>query len=200
MLPIARKWKEVPGPVKLFLLKALLLFVAWKALYLLVLQPGRIVDRPLTYFVSVCTTRTLNIFYGSGTYTTTPGVNPVRGAGEAQEEVMHIFRSNERVLSIGDPCNGLEVEVLYAGLILCLPATRRRRVLFLVTGVIGIEILNIIRCVGLVLVYLHRPEYLDFSHHYLFTFLVYAFIFWLWYLFAKEAGFAKKFHVHAQTS
>src|ERR1700748_2442598 len=101
-MTISQKLKEVPGPVKLFLLKAVLLFVVWKALYLLVLLPGRIVDRPLTRAVSVCTTGVLNWLGGSGTYSTSEGLNPKRD-GETQEEVMHIFRGKERVLSVGDP-------------------------------------------------------------------------------------------------
>jgi len=87
--------------------------------------------------------------------------------------------------------------VLYGGLILCLPASRRRKLTYIIGGIIGIEILNVLRCAGLVLVYLHKPEWLDFSHHYLFTFVVYAFIFWLWYLFSRNPEFAKKLQLDA---
>ncbi|HVS97495.1 MAG TPA: archaeosortase/exosortase family protein [Puia sp.] len=116
------------------------------------------------------------------------------------EAVMAISRGRERVLSIADACNGLEVIVLYAGLILCLPSGWRRKAVFILSGAVLIEVLNVIRCAGLVLVYEYHPEYLDFSHHYLFTFVVYAFIFWLWYLFSKGPEFALKLHLNAPTT
>lgn len=193
-------WKQVPTPVRSFLLKAVIFFVAWKVLYLLVLQPGRVLDRPLTYMVSAGTVKTLNLVTGSHDFWTAPGMNPKKDGNTVvgePEAVMQIFLSKERVLSIADVCNGLEVMVLYAGLIFCLPAGFRRKTIYILSGMVCIEGLNVLRCAGLVEVYLHHPEYLDFSHHYLFTFLVYACIFWLWYLFSRELRFTKKLKVNA---
>jgi exosortase/archaeosortase family protein len=196
MMSIVGKWKQVPGPVKLFVLKAVILFVAWKALYLLVLLPGRVLDKPLTYFIGVGTTRTLNAV-SSGGFWTVAGENPKKeGDTWVEEPVMHINLYRQRVLSISDVCNGLEVMVLYAGLIFCLPATFKRKIGFILCGVVLIEVLNVIRCVALAEIFLKHPEYLDFSHHYLFTFLVYAFIFWLWFLFSRNLDFTKKLNLH----
>jgi exosortase/archaeosortase family protein len=196
--------KAIPRPVKLFLLKAIVLLVAWKALYLLVLQPGRILDKPLSYAVSAGTVATLNGFGHSKEYTTVSGVhpkgNPAPGDVVVWEPVMNIWLHNDRVLSIADACNGLELMVLYAGLILCLPSSWRRKLAYILCGMLLIQVLNVIRCAGLVLIYLHRPQYLDFSHHYLFSFLVYAFIFWLWFLFSNGPGFAKKLQLNATIS
>jgi exosortase/archaeosortase family protein len=193
MSSIVEKWRQVPGSVKSFSLKAVLLFIAWKALYLLVLLPGRVLDKPLTYVIGVGTTKTLNAVSHSGDYWTVAGVNPKKdGDTWVEEPVMHINRYDQRVLSIADVCNGLEVMVLYAGLILCLPATIKRKLLYILPGIVCIEILNVIRCAALAEIYLTHPEYLDFSHHYLFTFLVYAFIFWLWFLFSRDLHFTKK--------
>lgn len=191
------KWTEAPRPVKLFLLKAIALFVLWKGLYLLVLLPGRVLDKPLTHAVGVCTARTLNVVSRPSEYSAREGFNPKQvGSAIVQEDVMQIFLSHQRLLSIGDPCNGLELLVLYAGLIFCLPGRAYKKAVFLVLGMVCIELLNVIRCTALVLIYIHRPEYLDFSHHYLFTFLVYAFIFWLWFRFSKDLGFTKKQELH----
>jgi exosortase/archaeosortase family protein len=117
-----------------------------------------------------------------------------------EEPVMHINLDRQQVLSIADVCNGLEVMVLYAGLILCLPASIKRKIRFILPGIVLIEVLNVIRCAGLAEIYLTHPEYLDFSHHYLFTFLVYAFIFWLWFLFSRDLDLTKKQRVHVSTA
>ena len=194
---IAAKWRQVPRTVKVFLLKAVILFVAWKFVYLVFLLPGRILDKPLTYVVSQGTTGMLNgISPSNGYYTaagTNIGVRFVDGVRkEYREEAMNIYLGRDRVLSIADVCNGLELMVLYSGLILCLPSSPRRKWVFIFIGLLLIGILNIIRCTGLVLIYQHKPEYLNFSHHYLFSFLVYAFIFLLWFLFSKGTGTEKQ--------
>lgn len=174
------------------------LFIVWKVLYLSIFVPNRVLDRPITDAVSVGTAGTLNFFSKPPEYTLKPGVN-VKKDGE-REDVMVISRGNERVLSIADACNGLEVMVLYAGLIVCLPSRLRKKTVFILSGFVLIEVLNVLRCAGLALVYQKYPQYLDFSHHYLFTFVVYAFIFWLWYLFSKEPGFAQKLQLNVSNS
>jgi exosortase family protein XrtF len=195
---VSEKWKQIPGPVKTFLWKAMAIFIVWKVMYLSILIPNRVLDRPITDAVSAGTTRTLNFFSKPSDYTLKPGVN-VKSDGE-REDVMVISRGQERVLSIADACNGLEVIVLYAGLIVCLPSRLRRKTLFIVSGIFFIEALNVLRCAGLALVYQRYPQYLDFSHHYLFTFIVYAAIFWLWYLFSKGPGFAQKLQLNGSNS
>lgn len=200
-MTIREYWKQVPTPVRSFLLKAVLLFVVWKVLYLLVLQPGRVLDKPLSYMVSVGTARTLNVMTGSRDFWTAPGVNPKKdGNAVISEPVMQIFLRDERTLSIGDVCNGLEVMVLYAGLILCLPGSIRRKTIYILSGIVCIQVLNVLRCAGLIEIYLHHPEYLDFAHHYLFTFVVYACIFWLWYLFSRQLQFTKKLKANAAST
>ncbi|HLI93543.1 MAG TPA: exosortase/archaeosortase family protein [Puia sp.] len=185
-------FRQIPKPVREFLLKATVLFVAWKAVYLLFLLPGRVLDKPLTYVIGKGTAATLSVIHPSGNFNAIATMHPKGLGNEGLEPVMAI-RSNQTVLlSIADVCNGLELLMLYAGLILCLPASRSRKLGYIVAGIVLIEIINVIRCAGLVLVYLHKPAYLDFSHHYLFTFVVYAFIFWLWYLFSRDPEFSSK--------
>jgi exosortase/archaeosortase family protein len=191
------RFTRIPKPVKEFLLKATILFVAWKAVYLLFLLPGRVLDKPLTHLIGKGTAKALALFNPSGDYNAISTMH-LKGLGnEGIEPVMAIRSGQTGLLDIADVCNGLELLVLYAGLILCLPATRNRKLIYIIGGGIGIELLNVLRCAGLVLVYLHKPEWLDFSHHYLFTFVVYAFIFWLWYLFSRDPEFAKKLQLDA---
>ena len=176
----------------------MVLFIVWKVLYLCILVPNRVLDRPITDAVSAGTAKTLNFFSKPPEYSQRPGVN-VKQDGE-REDVMVISRGHERVLSIADACNGLEVIVLYAGLILCMPSRWSRKSLFILAGIVLIEVLNVLRCAGLALVYQEYPQYLDFSHHYLFTFVVYAFIFWLWYLFSRGPGFSQKLQLNVSNS
>jgi exosortase/archaeosortase family protein len=205
-MTIPEKWKQIPRPVKLFLLRAIALFVVWKALYLLFLLPSRTLDRPLTNVITIGAVGALN---GIGQlkgaahahdYTAVSAQHPktdADGQFNRWEDTMDIYSYGVRDLSVADACNGLELMVLYAGLILCLPSRPKRKALFIGAGVLVIGILNILRCAGLVLLFLHRPDYVDFSHHYLFSLLVYGAIFWLWWLFSRDPGFAKNMKGHA---
>jgi exosortase family protein XrtF len=180
-------WKKVPPFIKLFLLKGLLFFVLWKALYLFLLLPHRVLDAPMTYTVSMGTTKALNFLDASNTFSSKAGVyKNVIDEVAHNDAQMDIFASGKLILSIADGCNGLELFILYAGFIICLPASLWRKAIFLFFGSLMIFLVNILRCAILTLIALHYPRYLNFSHHYVFTFLVYIFIFSLWLLYTKK--------------
>ena len=191
---------KIPKPVRLFLLKAALLFTVWKLLYLLYLLPHRTLDKPLTLALGVSTVTTLNALNQSWPYSTGDGthVKQLPEGGTLSESGMDIFRGDKSVLFLADACNGLELMVLYAGLIVCLPSSSRRKLLYITGGFLFIEVINVLRCIGLVQIYLRRPDWLNFAHHYLFSFIVYAAIFWLWYIFSRDRGVMNKFHLNAQ--
>jgi exosortase/archaeosortase family protein len=222
-MSLSEKWRQVPGPVKLFLLKGSALFFVWKLMYLGFLLPNRLLDRPLTHFVGVGTVATLNLFTHSSEYSVKSEADErIVGVDRVaiREEVERLYRGPDRILSIADVCNGLEVMVLYAGFIFCWPAgpsargsnrqpgdgtdTRQtavagassvvwlRKFKFLACGFALILLLNIFRCAALAIISQHKPEYVDFYHHYLFTFIIYGVIFWLWYLFTQRPALPSK--------
>jgi len=169
---------RIPRPVVIFFIKAFLLFVVWKALYIFLLLPGRVLDGPLTRFVGNATVGMMNMTEGRRVYS----------AVEVKEG-MDIRRNGEQTLRVADACNALELMVLYAGFILCFPAPGRRRGIFIFAGCLLITLFNVLRCMALVWIFVHYRAYLDFSHHFLFTFLIYAFIFLLWYIFTQKLAF-----------
>lgn len=185
----ASSGKGIPRPILFFIGKALLLFIAWKLLYLSYLQPKRILDDPLTSTVGVLTTGALNLFPGAGIYTVRKVPDTASAdMGGTVTRAMQIYRNGEKTLKVADPCNGLELMVLYAGFIICFPGVLRRKAGFLLAGWVLILLLNILRCLLLVLIFVYYRKYLDFSHHFVFTFIVYMVIFWLWYRFTQKQG------------
>ncbi len=184
---ILRNWKRIPRAVYLFFIRVFVLFIAWKSIYLYFLLPKRVLDGPLTYTVGLGTTKTLNFLTQSNDFTTKSGISRFEGeGGVSYEQEMDIYYKREKVLEIADACNALELLVLYTGFIVCFPSKISRKLAFIFSGIIMIYILNLFRCAFLTLIVLHYPNYLDFSHHFLFTFVVYGFIFLLWYIFAQK--------------
>lgn len=180
---------QIPPAVRSFLIKGILLFVAWKLIYLIFLVPSRILDKPLTDFTGIQTAKTLNLITHSSGYTTKAEIDEYDAGGIIQRQpLMSIYFNGEKALSIADACNALELFVLYAGFIICFPSGFKRKILFIIGGIIFIYFVNILRCTGLTWIFIYYPEYGDFSHHYLFTFIVYICIFLLWYWFSKKAS------------
>lgn len=182
------KKRSIPRPVIMFLLKGLLIFVLWKSLYLLVLKPERILDAPLTRKVGYTTTAFLNLFAVKHSYSAADAIENIQeedGKFTAYHEVK-IYQDGTEALSIGDPCNALEVMILYVGFIVCFPSTSKRKWLFAMGGLVSIFVVNILRCAALVQAAIYYKPYMDFLHHFAFTFIVYALIFLLWYRFTKR--------------
>jgi len=192
MVPTRKQ--SIPRPVLSFLIKATVLFVVWKILYLSFLLPHRVLDEPLTRVIGFSTVAMLNLtagvpppaerhsptgehLYTGRIIADTADIDGVVFSGN----VVGIYRNNVKTLTVADPCNGLELMVLYIGFLVCFPAPLKRKLIFGASGCLLICILNVIRCSALVGIYLHHRAYLDFSHHFAFQLIVYLVIFLLWY-------------------
>lgn len=176
LLQLKENYKKIPVSVRLFAKRALLLITGWVLLYHLVLQPQRVPDRWLTNVTAGATAQVLSVLYSPATYT-----EGIRNAV--------IFMNDKKVLLIGDNCNAFQLYILYIGFLLCIPTSAKRTVLFILGGIAGIFILNVLRCYALTWLNLNNPGWVNFAHKYAFTFIVYLCIFygWVWYSKKYEA-------------
>jgi exosortase/archaeosortase family protein len=165
---------SIPREVKTFLLKAAVLLVVWKSLYLLVLLPHRIPDQALTNFTARSAAAVLHPFY-----------NNVTVAEDPVLQRAHIYLGNTLALDIADPCNALELYVLYLGFLICMPVNVKRQIVFGIIGVLAIYMANVLRCAALFWFHLEKQEYFDYVHKYVFTLVVYALIFVCWMLYSR---------------
>lgn len=159
----------IPENIRPFLLRAAILIAAWELLYNFVLKPSGIPDDQLTRIVQVGAMKLLSFFYTN--------------VGE-DENV--IILNGSRAVSIARQCNGLELIVLYLGLLFCLPSSPKRMILFGTVGVLVIYILNIIRTAMLAVMYDINHSMTDFAHHYVFKIVIYAVVFLGWVLYMKK--------------
>lgn len=90
------------------------------------------------------------------------------------------------LLQIGAPCDGLVLFALFAVFVMAFPGSWKRKAWFIPLGISSIHLLNLFRVVSLVMIQYNRPQSLKFNHDYTWTILVYAFIFWLWYVWAER--------------
>lgn len=187
------KLNAFPLEVKFFLLRSFFLFILWKSIYILYLGYERILDKPLTNLVGAHTAWTLNVFSGDKIFTTREVISIREFEGQYQvAPVSLVQKKGKKLLAIADGCNGLELFILYIGFLIAMPASIKRRVLFLLTGAVLIHIVNILRCVGLCVLAINSSVHFDFAHHYLFKIIVYGTIFLLWVQFMRGVSMKKK--------
>ena len=132
-------------PRKRFLLVFALLV---GALYAVIVIPW--VDRhavaPLTRGIAAVTALTLRSI---GQQVTTNGTTVV---------------SPSASVNIENGCNGLEAVVILAAAVLAFPTSWRQRGLAVIVGVIGIQLLNIVRTTSLFLFLKYRPDWFQILH------------------------------------
>lgn len=164
---LKESWGKL-SPMSKFLIQFCSLLVFWEVTYTFWLEKNGTIDFYLTSWVSDSSLRVLN-WLG---YEMTSQI----GLGQCQV----IYNEGVRLLHVAHPCNGLLLQVLFITFLLCFKGDRIIKLITIILGTTGIFIINVMRVVALLLIQLKYPEYLDFSHKWLFTVLVYAFVFSLW--------------------
>lgn len=170
---LKQEYKQIPGPVKIFIFRALLLLVVWNVLYHIFLKPANIPDKQLTNITVHATRGFLAIFYDN------TGVIP-----DSYKPLITI--NNHRIIGVAPNCNGLELMILYAGFIYCFPTTNKRMLNFLFFGLIAIFILNVLRCAAIAWLNIHYKHWVDFGHKIAFKVMMYSLIFYIWIRYTKN--------------
>jgi exosortase/archaeosortase family protein len=161
-----------------FFINLFILFSIWFVVYALILRPPRVIDRPLTNFITSTVTSCINIL--------SPSTVPVSWIDLPVEGRAHITQNGQKVFGVYDVCNGIDLMFIYVGIIVLLPYSLKRKIIFSIGGVVVIIIANIIRVTALYFINVYQHSAFDFSHHYLFTILMYILIFYGWLLFIKK--------------
>ena len=151
----------------LFVAKALGLLLLWIFGYELWLKGDGRVDEWLT---SLAAQHSAAVFSFLGMDIT----HKLTSYGEA------MMVDNRALLYIAHSCNGLVLYAMFAGFILIFSGKWLPKALFIAGGLVAIYCLNILRILLLCVIQLNHPEYLDISHKYIFTIIVYGAIFMLW--------------------
>ena len=164
-----------------FVMKAVGLYLIWFVAYDFYLAPAGSIDAWLNNRVARDGVTLLNLFgYNSSI---TPGID---------QTIMCI--DGKEMVGVGNPCNGLELFVLFTGFILCFPGHWKIKAWFIPAGILIIHLVNVIRAAILALIQKNAPEQLDFNHHYTFTIIVYTVLFVLWMVWTNKfsSGDTKK--------
>lgn len=178
---------NIPLPIRLFLGKALLFFILWKVIYSFFLFDSQLLDKVLTKHVGDASAFVLNNSgFMSGFTSVTENFDSTYAGEDLNNQISAIYHNGYKVLHIANVCNGLELIVLYIGFIVCMPSSFKRKTLYIIIGVLILDLINIFRCVGLIYLSEYFEAYFDFAHHYLFKAIVYLCTFLMWIKFSRK--------------
>ena len=89
-------------------------------------------------------------------------------------------------ITVGTPCDGIVLLALFTVFIIAFPGSWKHKLWFLPAGLISIHLINVLRIAALAIIVDINPAWLDFNHDYTFTILVYAYVFFLWYIWVNK--------------
>jgi len=176
-------WNSIPDNGKLFLLRGSVLFIVWKIIYHLFLFENRWFDKPLTEFSANSTVWLLHHLGRLDNLVVLDQVKEIINGEPAFASVIYVH--NQRVLGVLDACNGLELFVLYAGLIITFSLPLKRMLSFLFGGIFLIYIVNILRLSFLSVININGHNS-NIPYHFLFNTIVYAVMGVLWFFYVNE--------------
>jgi exosortase family protein XrtF len=88
------------------------------------------------------------------------------------------------IIAVYEGCNGLNVVVVFLSFLLAFGPFRKSMAWFVPLGLLVIHTSNLLRVTLLFVVALEYPDFLYFTHKYLFTAFIYLFVFlmWMWWI------------------
>ena len=90
-------YSQLPTQISKFLRNALLIFIIWKSIYLIVLLPNRTIDDPLTSMVGTQSVWLLNTIYSTNSYTSKDIIATISFEGVSQSNPVANIYKNEYI-------------------------------------------------------------------------------------------------------
>ena len=105
----------------------------------------------------------------------------------SEQAFQNVVQINDSLgVTVGAPCDGIVLLALFTVFIIAFPGPWKHKLWYLPLGLIAIHFINVLRIVALAIIVDINPAWLDFNHDYTFTILVYAFVFFLWYVWVNK--------------
>lgn len=91
-----------------------------------------------------------------------------------------MFIDEVKIYRVIEGCNAVSVMILFTAFVVAFARGWKKTLSFLIIGIVGIYLVNLIRLVVLGIVYYDYPVYADFSHEILFPGVIYGAVVLLW--------------------
>lgn len=162
-------------PAIFFVLKFLAIYFVGNILYGLYVESYDQIADPVTTWVTEQSVGILNI---SGQQT-----EAFKGSTDPK---VYIKNTGQTVLSVYEGCNGLNVIIIFVAFLVAYGGKAKDFLWFIPLGILSIHLANLARIILLYFVVRYYPDYMYFTHKFLFTGFIYAFVLLLWYIWVSK--------------
>lgn len=164
-----------------FLLKFIGLYIVLNTLYGIWVERYDPLPDPLTKIVTYQTAAMISL--------TEENIS----VGENLESPYVPIRQDDKtIVSVFEGCNSLNVMIVFISFMVAFTGTLRKSLIFGAIGIALIYLFNLFRVGLLFFIAKYYPNNLYFFHKYLFTGILYAMVFFLWYFWVKRVWPEKK--------
>jgi exosortase family protein XrtF len=102
--------------------------------------------------------------------------------------VIYIKGFEDDNVSFYEGCNGMNIMILFVAFVFAFGNRYKQMLWFLPAGLVAIHIFNLFRLLSLSIMATLSHSIFHFTHKYAFTGVIYAFVLFLWYLWATKFG------------
>ncbi|HRI79322.1 MAG TPA: exosortase family protein XrtF [Cyclobacteriaceae bacterium] len=162
-------------PAIRFVLVFVLIYVIGNVIYGIWVESFKPMPDPATRWASEQSVVLINIFFD----TVSTVVN------ENSPNIL-ITRNQKVILSVFEGCNGVNVMIVFVSFIVAFGGRLKATIVYLLTGILVLHIANLIRLTLLYLTAIHQRPLFYYFHKYLFTAVLYAVVFLLWYIWIER--------------
>jgi exosortase family protein XrtF len=99
---------------------------------------------------------------------------------------MMLYIDQQVVYRIIEGCNAVSIMILFAAFVLAFAKAWKPTILFLLSGILFIYLVNVARLIILGIVYVDLPEYKEFAHDIAFPATIYGAVVLLWLLWLRK--------------
>jgi exosortase family protein XrtF len=174
MSTFAQKIKDFK-PAILFLAKFIGIYFIGNIFYGLYVTAFEPRPDPVTVWVTEHTARVLSLLNHEAVVI----IHPRKPTTLLQEH-------SHTVVSVFEGCNGLNIMIIFVAFLFAFGPVSKRIFTFSLVGILLIHFFNLLRIAGLYLIVLYIPDFLYFTHKYLFTAFIYLVVLILWLFWVKK--------------
>jgi exosortase family protein XrtF len=108
----------------------------------------------------------------------------------ARKPTTNIKYQGKNILAVYEGCNGINTMIIFLAFLLAFGPINKTMIWFIPAGLMIIHLMNLARIALLFWVSIYNPDYMYFTHKYLFTAVLYIVIFvlWVWWVRKVMAG------------
>lgn len=163
-------------PILIFILKFVVVWLVLVGIYNIYLSNYHSENKPDPYSQTVAswTVSCLNLAGFDATY-----------KDDETRPWTWILMNGERTSYINEGCNAVSIMIIFVAFIVAFSTTWKQTLLYILGGLIVIQIMNVVRIAILNYIFGHHHEYGKMAHDYLFPAIIYGTIVILWIVWVK---------------